>query len=101
MSKFKENMNDTIHGIRVNMLLKEMWDILSVQHIGGAECFTWTEMLICRHFEEVYNIKNENSQLYTLFEDLYLSNPLTPPTIEDVLEACESRGLLEVEDGEV
>ena len=83
-----------IHGISVDVLLKDLWNIQMLQRIYSSDAFTWTEMLLCEHFTEQYDIRNENSQFYEVIETLFLKSPLAPPSMDDILKECENRGIL-------
>ena len=95
----KKEIRRDIHGISINALLKELWDIQMTQKIHGPAGFEWTEMLLVNHITEQYGIKNENGQFYIIIDRLFTANPLSPPFIDDILKECRKDDLMEDKDG--
>lgn len=84
-----------------NKLLADIWKIKTLQEIcSSAEIFTYTESFIIDAFAEKYHIKNENSELILLLEEMYTQNSDKIPTIMELLEICKESNLIEeVENG--
>jgi len=84
-----------------NKLLADIWKIKTLQEIfSSAEIFTYTESFIIDAFAEKHHIKNENSELILLLEEMYTKNPDKIPTIMELLEICKESNLIEeVENG--
>ena len=80
-------------------LLADLWKIKTLQDIfDSADIFTFTEDFIIKAFAVKYNIKNENSELIMLLEEMYLQAPDKVPTIGELLEICKEKGILKEEE---
>ena len=90
----KEQIRD-IHGIGINSLLKELWNIQMIQKVSeSATVLEWTEMFLVNHITEQYGIKNLDGEFYILVDRLFAEKPLWPPTIGYLLKECEKEGIL-------
>ena len=84
-----------IHGISINSILKELWDIQMIQKVSGtATALEWTEMLLVNHITEQYGIKNLDGEFYILIDRLFAERPLQPPFLDRILVECEKEGIL-------